>query len=441
MKKTKYTVALWERMQKALELLFRDMYSDQNIVTDYSRILRVPNSINGKHNAKVRILRKNNVKYSIDELKELLLHEIPTSQQPATESQIKKIKEIEKTQGITIPEQYYSNKKNASHTISRYYKPAKITDKQINYIKILCDKKNIDAENVMNSINDRGEAWEWIQNNLTIKKHRNKKSSQCIDGWIVGCITNFIIDNPDNKYRREVLLFITRLALIHLYNGDFSEAANKVCELNELFSEPFPRRKILMLTKSAEKIYKEKPEKYYSPDSIEEKIYNGDVHIRPYFGQHRLKRDRSDYQKDYYAKKLIKQGKTTKKRDLENKISEIKVIAEQNTELAKIELIRMIASKYNVSERTARRYLDSAKNEEFDNRSIPDKKRANNAGMPGCLPSALRSDIQSDKNSTPILLSKASGYRGLPLNLGRHLPACCGRTLPTRLCLHRGPPA
>lgn len=49
MRATMFSIRLWEKLQKALNALFTDFYADRNVASDCTRILRVPNSINGKH--------------------------------------------------------------------------------------------------------------------------------------------------------------------------------------------------------------------------------------------------------------------------------------------------------------------------------------------------------------------------------------------------------
>ncbi len=429
MKKTDQTVILWEKLQNALKTALEELCPDRSVVSDYARILRVPNSVNGKHGTRVKIIKNNKVKYTVEELKKLLLNETPGSELPPTEAQLKRIKEIEEIKGVKFPEAYYKNRKNASLTIknNKDIKP-EITDRQIDYIRKICSKQDMDTNSILMNLHSKGEAWQWIQQKQ-ILKHEKKISrvktewDQPIEGWIVDCIERFIRDNPDNRYRRETLLFITRLALIHLYGGDYKRAAEKVCELNKLFIDPFLQDEILKLTKSAEKTYEQQPDKYYCPASIDEKIYNGGDHILPYFyltGKRKTNKvDKArdpEYQREYYERRLESAGKTTKKKDLQIKTAEIIKIVADNPDLKKIEIIRMVAAKYDVSERTARRYYEAC-NIERENPAETSVQKIHDTGKRTVTAGLSQKALKNDKISNSLLLNNASGIRGVSRKL------------------------
>lgn len=372
------TVTLWRKLQNGLAEILKDFNVDEKVVSDCSRVLRVPYSVNTKHNRMVRIVESKRKKFSIETLKKILI-----GKEDATEKQLDLISAIENETGMTFPDKYKATKENADktiknnlHLIHAEYILKPVTAKQEKFIAFICNNSDLDYNAIMSDIKNSKEASEFIKNNKYVVENKRSKATSIYTGYVnysdranregyyASCVERFVEDNPENTYAREVLLFMYRLSVCHA-TGDPEIALEKMLILNRVFAEPFDEAVITKATASAEKYFYEKPGKYYTPENYQSKVcgMDSDVNILKYFVRPKRSRkahkDASEYKRQYYRAKLINDGKRPYSEVLNERYEYIRNYISSNVEYNRAELIKELSALFNVSVRTARRYVET----------------------------------------------------------------------------------
>lgn len=156
--------------------------------------------------------------------------------------------------------------------------------------------------------------------------------------------------------------------------------------LNRVFAEPFDEAVITKATASADKYFYEKPGKYYTPENYQSKVcgMDSDVNILKYFVRPKRSRkahkDASEYKRQYYRAKLINDGKRPYSDVLNERYEYIRNYISSNAEYNRAELIKELSALFNVSVRTARRYVETVeeiiKSEEYIEAEVVDTYEA-----------------------------------------------------------------
>lgn len=91
-------IKLWERMQESIYDRFQSLNADRSAKL-ISQIYRIPGSINSKNNTVVKIEYLKQKRYSITEMKDFLLEELPSNWKEETEKKrVKRLEKIKKRQ-------------------------------------------------------------------------------------------------------------------------------------------------------------------------------------------------------------------------------------------------------------------------------------------------------------------------------------------------------
>lgn len=407
-------IKLWQRIEKALSRQFREFYSDETVATDYSRLLRFPLTINAVTGTLSEILEMDGERYSLESIKGNVLK---CGFEASTQAQRDYIKAIEEKLGKKFPDSYKETKKNAITTIKLnkhiLNKPSKeeadlkgdvVTEKQLKYITDICKRLNVDIPDEIATYSD---ANCFIRNHMeAFKRSKKANKKKCTFDPVLElrnlkAMEMYVLKHPVNDHCRENLLFLYRLAALHVYDNE-KIAWEKTCKLNRQYDAPFSERKLDRLTYSAVKYHQNQKERWYGPNAINSKVIgNNDVEsMLPYFTRLKTeKRNLQNYNKEYYERKLNENGKEKKQAEIDKRRLKVRELRQYGY------TYQEIAKKLNVSVKTIQRDICAEKThtaKKQDKNSITYLLN-NTIGIPARGKKSLQ--------KAPIPLTKASGIK------------------------------
>lgn len=275
----------WQKIQKYILKQLKEFGADRKAI-DVSRVLRVPGSINSKSNTRVEILEEYNYRYTLREIRE----------------------------------QFYQEEKKAKKKVKK--KPRKVAS---------------------------------TTNKLTFLRTTRSLYNARIEDLEKLCE----LRNYKLKGKREIILFLYRYWLC-MYTEDTEEALEKTLELNNKFDEPLKRNEVLTDTKAAEKVFKDNSKDYNYKNSTliellditeeEQKELKTIISSEEYKRRENI-RSKKNYDsvkaKENYHDKLKKDGKLTKKEEIEIRRKKIKDLLEQGLKRKQIcEVINISVKTY-----------------------------------------------------------------------------------------------
>ncbi|MDY6013160.1 DNA-binding response regulator [Clostridium sp.] len=155
--------------------------------------------------------------------------------------------------------------------------------------------------------------------------------------------------NYNLKGYREIILFLYRYWLCS-FTDDTEKALDDTLELNKEFAHPLSKTEATRATRSAEKCYKDKKREYkYKNETLIELLditEEEQQHMLTIISKDEYKRRDREYQKKKYQDKLKKDGKLTKKEEVELRRQKIKDLIAQG--LTQKEIYTLL----NISKRT-----------------------------------------------------------------------------------------
>ena len=315
---TKKRISLWKSIEDSLMDMFYAFYPDGTVAKDYSRLLRFPFTVNEKSNDLSEIMDYDGERYSIGELASCFLQK---------ETNDKVVGSVSSKSNGVGEKKLFTRKEGK--------KEGKATSKQIKYVKDLCKALKIDDPCVST----------YEEANLFIRKYKNQlvPVKKRYTSVLFSCpklgdpykmelekrnakaIESYVLDHPQNNHCRETLLFLYRLAQLHI-EQDEEVAWEKVRILNSKYRDPFNEGKLNKLTYSAVRYYKKGDTRWYGPHAIE-RMVTGDNNcdsVLPYFYPDKKKRDCREYNKAYYEKKLLEQNQDKKSVQIQKRRSKVK---------------------------------------------------------------------------------------------------------------------
>lgn len=364
---TKNRIALWKKIETALCDVFADFCPDATVATDESRLLRIPYSINMKSGCMAEILDFNKERYSLRDFKEALFDNAPTK------SQLDYIARIEEALGITFPDNYKNTKKNASTTIKLNKeeflqkigcdeKESLVSEKQQELIGNICGTlgvRNPGSRTYRTAdkfIRSHMPAYRTAKQNMGARlANREKANAEVMEA--------FVEAHPQNDHCRENLLFLYRLAQMHVL-GDEGKAWEKTAQLNKVYDSPFNERRLERLTHSAVNYFMYEPERQYCTKAIVNKVGSdiASFFTRPCKGKSKgenekvekeKKQKRKAYNKKYYESKRKGESKAEKIAKRREAVKELMANGLSYTEISKA---------LQVCTKTVQRDVESIKN-------------------------------------------------------------------------------
>lgn len=366
---TKNRIVLWKRIETALCGVFADFYPDTTVATDESRLLRIPYSINTKSGCMAEILDFNKERYSLRDFKEALFDNAPTK------SQLDYIARIEEALGVTFPDNYKNTKENASTTIKlnkkeflqkigRDEKESPVSEKQQELIGSICGTLGIrnpgsrTYRTADKFIRSHMPAYRTAKQNMGARlANREKTNAEVMEA--------FVKAHPQNDHCRETLLFLYRLAQMHVL-GDEDKAWEKTAQLNKVYDSPFNERKLERLTHSAVNYFVYEPERQYCTKAIVNKVGSdiASFFTRPCKGKSKgesktdkkaekeKKQKQKAYNKKYYESKREGESKADKIAKRREAVKELMADGKSYPEIGRI---------LNVCTKTIQRDVESFK--------------------------------------------------------------------------------
>lgn len=328
----------WMRIQRELNSRLQDYCADIKICSDYSRLLRVPGSINSKTGTTVEIIAATSNTYSLYELDDILFGT------DVSAKQLNIISDIENTLGVSFT---YSSKRNADEFIKAHFKEYKkiksglATERQINFCKDIA--KTLGKR--MPKITYSYEADVFIKKNIA---KFNEKKPKRQTAFLVGDYSRLYneririleeIATAQNCIgKREVILFLYRY-YIAIETRDIELALEKTLALNKAFSIPLKEAEVIHATKSAEKYFITQTlhissERFYEMIGLESEKSTRII----------TKEEKSARNKVYYQKQLARANKLSKKSEVVLRREKIKNLIEQGKTDAEIMGIISISS-------------------------------------------------------------------------------------------------
>lgn len=282
----------WQKIQKYILKQLKEFGADK-VAVDVSRVLRVPGSINSKSNTRVEILEEYNYRYTLREIRE----------------------------------QFYREEKKAKKKVKKKSKnkPKKVVS---------------------------------VTNKLTFLRTTRSLYNARIEDLEKLCE----LRNYKLKGKREIILFLYRYWLC-MYTEDTEEALEKTLELNNKFNEPLKRNEVLTDTKAAEKVFKDDSKDYNYKNSTliellditeeEQKELKTIISNEEYKRRENI-RSKKNYNsvkaKENYHDKLKKDGKLTKKEEIEIRRKKIKDLLEQGLKQKEIYTVLNISKRTCISD-------------------------------------------------------------------------------------------
>ena len=202
----------WKRVQEYFAEKLNEFGADEQAL-DAARILRVPYSVNTKSNSRVKIIRYNDVRYTLYEI----------------------IKEY------AIPGRYgYGASKKPVWGVA--------TEKQREYAAEIAAAKGIELPD----FNNFNATFEFISGHCGKKMKYNKINSnkQIIEGYLRDVI-KVITSRKGENCCREYALFLARMWLCQM-TGDYEEALRLTLEINARLDKPFAENYVCAHTHGAE---------------------------------------------------------------------------------------------------------------------------------------------------------------------------------------------
>ena len=356
---------LWKKLELALYQKLSCFYPDRTVSTDCSRLLRLPYTLNRHTNELTEVLDMDGERYSLRYLKESILG----LNNAPTKAQLNYISAIEKNMGISFPEDYKSSREKASTTISCNKfssgdEKGKATLKQVEFIKKICFALNLNLYSPRTYKTANTFIREHIDEYNKIKKAsqdsllKNTPYNIKLEKINIAAMENYVKAHPNNDHCRENLLFLYRLAQLHvLQNEDL--AWEKTLKLNKQYLSPFNERVLNRLTNSAVKYNKFDVNRWYGPNAIESKVVgdNDCESILPYFTRpsKRNKEKQKEYNHSYYLKKLKVNHLDNKRKKIGERQQAVRELREYGWSYC------AIAKKLGVSVKTIQRDLKERK--------------------------------------------------------------------------------
>ena len=313
----------WTSVQNYLFEQCKDFNADPQAL-DAARILRVPYSVNGKNGETVRIMRFNDVKYTLHEL----------------------IKEY------GIKAKAWANKPKNEHT----YPYGKATEKQRSVAQWQASEFGLKLPNfesyqetfdfIKANSHPRGESRSEKNNILIFAKA--KTVNTMLDGR-VGDLFKLFSMRKGGECSREYALFLCRLWVGERTN-DFTYALEQTKALNRSFDVPFDDKYVETRTKSAETILKKGKTYRYSTSKlievlgITEKEQRELEYLCAQPQNESARRKKSN--RRAYLSRLEKEGKQTKGEAISGRREAIAMLMAQGKEKEEI------CAELNISART-----------------------------------------------------------------------------------------
>lgn len=298
---TRYDAPNWIRVQKEISKVLSEFYVDSSCVTDYSRVFRIPGTINSKSGERVRFLRGERKGSTLTEwIKWFGLDKI-------TEKQAWLIEKMN-AKGCT-PDRPITTRRQACDFISKNIEAFRqgihpASDKQVHACISLADRFHVSLPDGFRDHSDVASAF--------ISQFRKPTGANDTGAYVccMKIIENFFREETHIVGKREKLLWVYRICHFALYENE-EESLDAVLRLNDSLSHPLSYGEIIRTTKNATRpsyrdyICRHLSKAFGMPFSaLKERYYRGAIST---------KRERRSYDKTRYMEKLCLSNQSTKK--------------------------------------------------------------------------------------------------------------------------------
>ena len=305
----------WQTVQNHLQQTCKELGADP-VCTDGARILRVPFTRNSKSASAVKILRFNDLAYTIYEI--------------TNEFDIKQ-------------------SRDESITNKTVYAYGQATEQMRQYADMISKQNNLELPNY----EDYKETFDYIKQN-THTSNKKRSDVRCYNTKNIKYILKGRCEDLEQLYKqrkgenckRETALFLYRLWMIEI-TGSFTKALEKTLVFNKKLDCPFTEKYVKSQTKSAEKKIKRGQTYKYSKKRIIQalEIKNDEMETLTYL---KNTTDRKACNHKSYLLRIKKDGKTTKKENIEQRQKKIVKMQKKGIETKEIcKKLKISRATYN----------------------------------------------------------------------------------------------
>lgn len=317
----------WERINAYITDQLKEYYADSSLRTDYSHVIRIPNSINGGSGTQVKFHPYSSNVYTLYNIERDFINE-------PTDKQLEKLKRVEDALGVHCN---VLNRRNIRRFLDRYekqykslYQAKEPTAKQLDYAADIAKKLEIKCP----AFRTAGGASSFIRRNKR-KFEAKKREDRLLHGYYYATehdiledrmqrLERILVDARESTYR-EKALFLYRMCALAVTDNE-KKALKMTEQVLEKMKHPLEKSDALKKTFSAERYWKDLKIHKMKDESIVRFVGEKYISLAEWKALSRLKfesRPKTDKKesrkvsnRNYYAKQLSKGGKVTKQESI-----------------------------------------------------------------------------------------------------------------------------